>query len=53
MVEAYLCAALFARELHTNRPFLWFVNMSNKFALSDTKWYAEKPFNFIARFGGK
>ena len=52
MPEAYVSAALYARKLRHNRPTLLLSAMSNKFALSDTKSYAGKQFNFTAGFVG-
>jgi len=42
MPKAYTNAALSARKLHDNRLTMLFLNMSNKFALSDAKEYAQR-----------
>jgi hypothetical protein len=53
MLRAYFKAALSARYFRQNRPRLPFTVMSNKFALSDMKRYAERQFNIIAGFREK
>ena len=52
MPQSYLTTALNSRKYYSNRRSVSLNPMSNKFALSDTKSYAGKQFNFTAGFVG-